>query len=144
MVFHTTFNSISAISWWSGLLVEETGESHWQTLWPNVVSRTPRLSRIQTHNLSGDRHRLHRYVHSHCGPTQLINKFYIKHRKMTIVYTSAVQNNLKMKHTRTIPDNFDLMMSGVCRRWRFWCIITHRLMRDDGASHHGRRLYGCL
>jgi hypothetical protein len=25
MVFNTTFNNISAISWWSGLLVEETG-----------------------------------------------------------------------------------------------------------------------
>ena len=35
---------------------------------------------------------------------------------MTIVYTSAVQNNLKMKHTITIPNNFDLMMYGVCRR----------------------------
>jgi hypothetical protein len=25
MVFNTTFNNISAISWWSVLLVEETG-----------------------------------------------------------------------------------------------------------------------
>jgi len=31
MVFNTTFNNISAISWWSVLLVEETrvpGENH--------------------------------------------------------------------------------------------------------------------
>jgi hypothetical protein len=41
MVFSTTFNNISVISWWSVLLVEETGvpeenhwpaASHWQTL----------------------------------------------------------------------------------------------------------------
>jgi hypothetical protein len=43
MVFKATFNNISVISWWSVLLVEETGEnhcpvaSHWQTLSYNVV-----------------------------------------------------------------------------------------------------------
>ena len=51
MVFNTTFNNISVISWQSVLLVEETwvpGEnhwpvtSHWQTLSHNVVSSTPR------------------------------------------------------------------------------------------------------
>jgi hypothetical protein len=48
----------------SVLLVEETrilGEnhrpvaSHWQTLSHNVVSGTPCLSGLQTHNVSGDR-----------------------------------------------------------------------------------------
>jgi hypothetical protein len=43
--------------------VEETGEhrekywpvaSHWQTISHNVVSSTPHLSRIQTHNFSVD------------------------------------------------------------------------------------------
>ena len=28
MVFNTTLNNISVISWWSVLLVEETGENH--------------------------------------------------------------------------------------------------------------------
>jgi len=28
MVFNATFNTILAISWWSVLLVEETGENH--------------------------------------------------------------------------------------------------------------------
>ena len=51
MVFNATFNNISAISWWSVLLVEETlvpGEnyrpvaSHLQTSSHNVVSSTPR------------------------------------------------------------------------------------------------------
>ena len=50
MVFNATFNNISAISWRSVLLAEETvvpGEnhrpvaSHWQTLSYNVVSSTP-------------------------------------------------------------------------------------------------------
>jgi hypothetical protein len=50
-VFNATFNNISAISWWSVLLVEETrvpGEnhrpaaSHRQTLSHNVVSSTQR------------------------------------------------------------------------------------------------------
>jgi len=51
MVFTATFNDISAISWQTILLVEETGvpgENHWptasqwQTLSHNVVSSTPR------------------------------------------------------------------------------------------------------
>jgi hypothetical protein len=50
MVFNTTFNNISVISWQSFLLVEETSvprenhraiKSHYQTLSHNVVSRTP-------------------------------------------------------------------------------------------------------
>jgi len=63
MVFNTTFNNISAISWWSVLLVEETGgpgenhqpvASHGQTLSHNVVHLA--LIKIQTHNMSGDMH----------------------------------------------------------------------------------------
>ena len=51
MVLNATFNNISAKSWQSVLLVEETGvpgeihrpaASHWQTLSHNVVSNTPR------------------------------------------------------------------------------------------------------
>jgi hypothetical protein len=60
MVFNATFNNISAISWRSVLLVEETGVpgenhqaavSHRQTLSHNVVSSTPRLSEIRTHSI---------------------------------------------------------------------------------------------
>ena len=60
MVFNTTFNNISVISWWSVLMVEEPGEnhwpviSHWQTLSHNVVHIA--LIEIQTHNISGNRH----------------------------------------------------------------------------------------
>ena len=65
MVFNATFNNISIISWRSLLLMEEArvpGENHrpaasyWQTLSHNVVSSTPPLSGIRTHNVSGDRH----------------------------------------------------------------------------------------
>jgi len=34
--------------------------SHWQTLSHNVVSSTPRLSVIRTHNVNADMHWLHR------------------------------------------------------------------------------------
>ena len=62
-------NNISVITWQSVLLVEETGvpdenyrpvASHWQTLSHNVVSSIPRLSRVRTHTISGDRYWLHR------------------------------------------------------------------------------------
>jgi hypothetical protein len=86
-VFNATFNNISVISWLSILLVEETGglfwrekpqpvTSHWQTLSYNVVHCVHlALIKIRTHNISGDRHRLHRlfkiqlpYNHDHDGP----------------------------------------------------------------------------
>ena len=61
-MFNTTFNNISAISWRSILLVEETGVSgenyqlvagHSQTVSHNVVLSTPRLSEIRAHNYNG-------------------------------------------------------------------------------------------
>ena len=56
MVYNTTFNYISAISWRSVLFVEETGvtgenhrpaASHWQTLSHNAVSSTPAWARFE-------------------------------------------------------------------------------------------------
>jgi hypothetical protein len=67
MVYNATFNNISLISWWSDLLVEETGVPAEITdlpqvtdkLYHNVISSTPRLSGIRTHNVSCDRYWLH-------------------------------------------------------------------------------------
>jgi hypothetical protein len=49
IMINATFNNISVISWWSVLLVEETGEnhrsvaSHWQTLWHFEIKHAARL-----------------------------------------------------------------------------------------------------
>ena len=60
MVFNATFNNIKIISWCSILLMEETGvptendrpvASHRQIILHNVVSGTPYLSGIRTHNV---------------------------------------------------------------------------------------------
>ena len=48
-----------------------------QTLSHNIVSRTPRLSEIRTHNLSGDRHLLMQlaYDHGHTNSSQISQIF---------------------------------------------------------------------
>ena len=67
MVFNVTFNNILVILWRSVLLVEETRVPEKTTdlelsqvteklLSYNVVSSSPHLSGIRTHNFSGDRH----------------------------------------------------------------------------------------
>ena len=56
MMFNTTLNNISVISWRSALLVEETGVTE-LFLSHNVVMGKPRLSGIRIHDGSGDMHR---------------------------------------------------------------------------------------
>ena len=71
VVLNAIFNNISVITWLSFFLVEETrvpvenhrpATIHWQTLSHNVASSTPRLNRISTLNVSGDRHWSHIWV----------------------------------------------------------------------------------
>ena len=79
LVFNTTFNNISAISWWSILLVEETEvprknhrpvASYCQTLSHNVVSSTHPHERVRTHNFSGDCIQLP-HNHGHDDPLKI-------------------------------------------------------------------------
>ena len=51
MVFNTTFNNISVISWWSVLSLEETTD---------LSQVTDKFYHIRTHNIGGDGHLLHR------------------------------------------------------------------------------------
>jgi hypothetical protein len=69
IIFNANFNNISAISWRSVLLVEETrvpGEnhrpvaSHWQTLSHKAVSNTLCSKRDSSSQISSDRYWLHR------------------------------------------------------------------------------------
>jgi hypothetical protein len=64
MVLNTTFNNISVI--WVAVSFIGGGKhwpvtSHWLALSHSIVSSTPHLSVVRTHNISDDRQWLHRY-----------------------------------------------------------------------------------
>jgi hypothetical protein len=71
MVFNDAFNNILAISWSSVLLVEETGvpgenhrpdASHRHSLSHKVVSITPRLGGLRTHNFGDEKNVKYNYT----------------------------------------------------------------------------------
>ena len=63
IAFNATFNNTSVISWWSVLLVEETGKKHQTTQFIDNLHHIKlyrvhlAMNEIQTHNFIGDRHR---------------------------------------------------------------------------------------
>ena len=63
MVFNATLNNISAISWRWVVLLEETEYSEKITDMSQVTDKLYHknvVSRVRTHNFSGDKHWLHR------------------------------------------------------------------------------------
>ena len=121
-VFSAIFNNISAISLLSfiGEGNRSTGRmppiwSHWQTLSLNVVSSTPRLRGIRTHNVSGDSHWLHSklyiqlsYNHNLSGPSQ--------HRWCIMTITM----NLSTSDCKRVTRSLVLYVCFVDRCLSFW------------------------
>ena len=124
-VLNATFNNISAISWRSVLLVEETGvfgensrpvASHRQTLSHNIVSST-------LHNVSGDRHWLWLVI----NPTTIRSRTRISReiiietfnfRKSKMRYTTGNQLSIIWFALRCAKCSS--VMFGIIGNLRFW------------------------
>ena len=101
MALNAIINNISVISR-SVLSMEETGVPrenhcpavcHLQTLSHNVVSSTPRLSGIQTHNVSGDRYWWHNYKSNYHTITNTTAPCVFERRKdMNILKATLLQD----------------------------------------------------
>ena len=98
MVFNSIFNNISVISWWSVLLVEETGVPgenhwpavcHWQTLSHNIVSSIPRLRGVRLKNIFLAMYTLKSAILSPCCISK-INPLSMQHQHVCFHVTEIV------------------------------------------------------
>jgi hypothetical protein len=107
-LLNANFSNILVISLRSAFLMKETkvpGEnhqpaaSHWQTASHNVVSSTPLLTGIRIHNISGDRHRLHRYLYSnyHTITTTTDPKLIEDSQCIIIAYLIPIESKILIK-----------------------------------------------
>ena len=108
MVFNATFNNISVISWWSVLLVKETGvsgenhwpvTSHWQTFIDHIMLYRVHLtmSGVRTHNMNSSCHRIILWI-------------YVRH--LLTLYNSLIFRFLQQCMSRTFyfNDSWDFFL----------------------------------
>ena len=123
MVLSATFNNIWVILWWSVVLVEESGvhgENHWpaannwQTSSTNVVSNTPRLSGIQTHNIRGYRHWLH---------SIRAMVFKATFNNTSVIYGGQFYLWRKLRNTRRKPPTCCKSLTNTNRLPTFYCSV---------------------
>jgi hypothetical protein len=133
MVINATFNNISAMSWWSVLLVEETGgpgenhrpvASHWQTLAHNVVHLALLESRRNNNNRS-----LIIWCHNlHDGIISLIWEVW--------AHTTGLAPSFFYWSTCTYAGMWSVIYTSVkVRFWHFLRFILFFLI-DTRAVHH--------
>ena len=116
MVFNAPFNNISVISWRWALMLEETGvpgvnhwpiASHRKFVSHNVVSGTPRLCGIRTHNFSGDRHCIGSYKSNYYTimTTSTSKKRHLISNLIHIVHIAIISTKWKTKKIQHLQNN---------------------------------------